>query len=737
MRALKWIVGGLLALVLVVFLVGYIYLAGMDFNSLKPEIARAVLEGTGRKLTMAGDIKLSISLSPALIVRDVSLANAPWGKRPQMISVHQAEVEVALWPLVTQSRLEVNRLILDKPDILLEIDKKGRSNLDMQPQKTAGKTAPKPKAKAEAGARAPAIKDAGGGKELSLSFREVLIKDGKLELDDRKGGKNINLSLEKLALKSEGPASEAKLELKGMIDGQKFEAEGEFQPAAVIFGRFDRPLRLKLAAEALGLKVKLKGKVKDLANFVNFEFDLRLASTGEAKWGGERLKEGFEFKAEVKDARPRVYRVSELELKAGKSRLKGKLTVDVSGDRPGIKANLKAATLDLTPFTAGGKGDKAKKDRKAKPVEKPETAAGRKAAKTAFKSERVFPRSKLDLAALRKADLDLKLKAERILTGKLDLEAFSLDMVLQNGKLELKPAKAKLAGGKLKLGLTLDASRPGPARAALDMDIAKLDLAKFFDGLKMERPLEGKLRSEVKVKGSGDSVAAIMAGLDGKLAAVVKDGRLHKKHLNLLGAELASGLTGAFGNLLKNKQYTDLECLVVGFAAQKGLAKTTAIAMQTSEMVMLGNGGINLKTEEIDLAFKPRPRKGVVGGVTLSLGELVKPFKLGGTLAHPGLVLDEKEVAKTLGKTILGVSTYGTAGLLLGLASVKGDVKELCKDASLAALEGKTYKPRYSEKTSTETDKAASGDQKKDSDTPARAIEKGVGGVLKGLLGED
>ena len=266
------------------------------------------------------------------------------------------------------------------------------------------------------------------------------------------------------------------------------------------------------------------------------------------------------------------------------------------------------------------------------------------------------------------------------------------------------------------------------------MKIDNLDLAKLFDELKAERPLEGKLKSETKLTGSGESVAAIMAGLDGKLAVLVKDGKLHQKNMNLLGAELASGLTGAFGNLLKNKQYTDLDCLVVGFMVKKGLADVTAIAMRTSEMDMLGNGRIDLRNETIDLAFKPKPRKGVAGtGVTLSLGELVKPFKLGGTLAHPGLVLDEKEVAKTLGKTILGVSTYGTAGLLLGLAASGGEIQELCQESARAALEGKTYKPRYSE---VEKDAAASGGQK-ESDNPAQAIEKGVGGVLKGLLGGD
>ena len=447
MRALKWIAGGLIALVLVIFLVGYIYLAGMDFNTMKPEIARAVEKGTGRKLTMAGDIKLNISLSPSLALEDISLANAPWGKRPQMLSVHKAEVEVDLWPLLTQSRLEVNRLILDKPDILLEIDKQGRSNLDMQPQKTAPgkKTVAKPKADSAGSA---AIKDAESGKELSLSFRKVLIKDGQLALDDRKDGKKFNLKLDKLALDSKGPSSEAGLELKGSVDGQKFEAKGEFEPAAVLFGKFDNPLKLKLAAEALGLKLKLKGKVKELAKFADFKFDVELSSTEDAKWGKEKLKDGFKFKAKFKDAKPKVYVLSGLELKAGGTELKGNLSADLSGKRPEVKAKLKAGTVDLRPFTGSKKDKESKPAQTAQTKSKDKKASVAKSAAKASGNDKVFPREKLDLAALRKADVELEFKAEKILSGKPELKDLGFNLSLQNGKMRLEKFKAKLAGGR-------------------------------------------------------------------------------------------------------------------------------------------------------------------------------------------------------------------------------------------------------------------------------------------------
>ena len=351
----------------------------------------------------------------------------------------------------------------------------------------------------------------------------------------------------------------------------------------------------------------------------------------------------------------------------------------------------------------------------------------------------MFPAKKLDLKPLRKFDLDLKFEAEKVITGKLALRDLSFDLVLQKGKLDLKPARAGLADGTLKMAFSLDASRPGKAGLALDMALDKVDLAKFFDEMKMSRPLGGPFgipnRAERlrRLGGRRHGRAGRPAGRGGKGRPAAQE--QHEPFGRGAGLRAGLGLRQSF-----EKQAVQPTWIVwvLGFAVNKGMAKSTAIAMQTSEMIMLGNGTIDLKTEGIDLAFKPRPRKGLADtGVTLSLGELVRPFKLGGTLASPGLVLDEKEVAKTLGKAILGVGTYGTAGLLFGLASTGGEIKELCRDAALAAKEGKPYKPRHGEKKTKEGGEAASGEQKKEAENPAQAIEKGVGGVLKGILGRD
>ena len=81
---IKWILTGLLALVVAVVVAGVAVLSTMEFEELRGVIEAEAEKATGRKLTIAGDIDLEISLSPAIAVEDVRFANAEWGSRPAM-----------------------------------------------------------------------------------------------------------------------------------------------------------------------------------------------------------------------------------------------------------------------------------------------------------------------------------------------------------------------------------------------------------------------------------------------------------------------------------------------------------------------------------------------------------------------------------------------------------------------------------------------------------------------------
>jgi AsmA protein len=96
-------------------------------NSLKPRIEAAATRALGRPLTLNGPIHIALSLVPALEAADLRLANPPGFSRPEMATLGRARAELALWPLL-RGRIEVARLVLVNPDVLLETNAQGQVN---------------------------------------------------------------------------------------------------------------------------------------------------------------------------------------------------------------------------------------------------------------------------------------------------------------------------------------------------------------------------------------------------------------------------------------------------------------------------------------------------------------------------------------------------------------------------------------------------------------------------------
>ncbi len=98
----------------------------LDAESLRPRLVAAVERATGRTFTV-GEMRLAISLVPTVELRDVALANAEGGSRPNMLTASRVQVQAALLPLLSRE-IRISRIELEDPDLLLEVDAQGRGN---------------------------------------------------------------------------------------------------------------------------------------------------------------------------------------------------------------------------------------------------------------------------------------------------------------------------------------------------------------------------------------------------------------------------------------------------------------------------------------------------------------------------------------------------------------------------------------------------------------------------------
>lgn len=757
-------------LIFLIIIAMFVILSRYNFNDLKPQIARVTKEATGRDLTLDGDIDLKIGLTPKLLVENVSFQNASWGSRQEMVKVRRVEVQVALLPLISK-KIEIKRLVLVEPDILIETDKAGRTNLEF-------KISEKDKA------LKPEIKEAEPSKiELpALIFEDLRIEKGQLKYKDARKNKTHTLKIDNLEAQATDPESPLTVHLKGDFNGIPFEMESTMG-ALTKLADPDKDWPLKLNAKAVDSTINLDGTIKDLSgprgfqlqfslvskDLANLEqltgkplplrgpFDLSahlmdpspnsykisnlkakttdmtltldgtiqdptgrrsfetrfslvgqdLANIGQVIGKPIPLKGPFNISARFIGPSPDIYKISDLKTMIGDNSLNGSLEANLSSKVPKLSASLSSQNLDLRPFFP------KKEDKKEKVVEKSKP-----------KREKVFPKDPLPIESLKSVDAEVKLRIERLLTPKLAANDLKLDMILKNGYLKLKPIKASIGGGTLD-GYADFKLKHKTLTMITALKVDQLDVSNMLQDLDIKDLLHGRMDVEVNMKGKGESVASLMAGLNGNTKIIMNNGRINNKYINLLGGNLASGVYRLANPVKEKTDYTEIKCFVSFFDIKNGLAKSTALVLSTDSMNVIGDGEINLDTEKLDFSLKPVPKKGIAG-VSLSLGELTKPFKLGGTLANPSLSIDPTQTAIAIGKAVGGVALFGPVGIAAALLGGKSDDENPCLTAIEKAQKGvKTTREKPPEEKGVVT-KTVDG---------AKEKIKGFGKKLKGLFG--
>jgi len=259
--SLKWILGIISFLIIASIVVVYIILSSYDFNKLKPVITQKVQDVTGRELRLGGDIKLDIGFTPALVMEDVSFQNAQWGSRPEMAKIKRFEVKVALIPLIGKN-IKIKRLIFIEPDVLIESDGAGRSNLDLtivteQEQDKSER------------------RDEEEGLQLvGLTFNHVRIDKGRLVYKNGKSGKNYTLMLDSLNAYASNDDSPVEIEIVGHYNNEPFAVNGNIGALAGFFDP-ERSWPLKLTARAADATAVIEGEFKDILNLKGLSISIK------------------------------------------------------------------------------------------------------------------------------------------------------------------------------------------------------------------------------------------------------------------------------------------------------------------------------------------------------------------------------------------------------------------------------------------------------------------------------
>ena len=427
-------------------------------------------------------------------------------------------------------------------------------------------------------------------------------------------------------------------------------------------------LDLSVGSDQL-VTVALKGTIKDLSALSGMDLEFMLRGDELAnfkKLGGPELpfKGAFNFAGQFMDPEPEIYRLPSINAHLGDNVINGWMELNMSKERPRVKAELSSEHLDLRPLLA--EDDK---------TEAPET----KTPSTGKQNDKVFSSEPFQLEGLKAIDAELKFRDKKVLFPNIAINDVHLDVLLDNGNLRVKPFKFIIGGGSANVQFELRQQDLPPTFELVHV-AEQLDLGAMLEELGYKRTLEGKLDTDIHLTGRGGSVAELMAGLQGDIYANTGEGRMESRYLDLLQRYLGSNILQLLNPFQSQERFSRVNCFVNHIDINDGLAELRLL-LDTEQTSILVAGDIDLKTELLDLGVKPTPKEGFSerggSGISFSLRQLSQPFRLGGTLASPSLALDPTRTAFTLGK-FAGALALGPAGIAAFFADVSVGREEPC-----------------------------------------------------------
>lgn len=693
MGRLKLILGGLVVLVIGVIIAGVAILKSTDFNQYKGEIAAQTKAATGRDLVIAGDLNLEISLSPKVRVDGVTLSNATWGSRPEMIKLKSFAAEMKLMPLLFGD-IHIVEVVLIEPDILLETDKSGKGNWVMGD----GKPAKAEEAKASSGTTSlPAV-------------NAVRIDKARFTYKDGVKGEKTSIVIDTMQATAKDMGDPLNLLFKGAFNDHVVELTGQLgSPEALMKGE---PLDINLALKAAGAAVTIAGKVAEpaagkglnLAITAKSDNIARVAEIAGAKIG----KVGpFELAATVSDG-DKSYKLGGLSAKIGGSDLSGDVMVSLADKTPYINVNLSSNLLDIKDVIPASDG------------KEPQAKAEPKKADKSAKPAKIFPSDTLPLDGLKAVNADVTYKAKKFIASDFALHDLSKEISLKGGQLNVKPGFS-MGGGTFGGAIALD-GRKLPTKLNINLTGDKLGLGNSLKETGVTDLIHGgATQLTVKLDASGKSVAELMASLNGKTLVNVGEGKIKSDKVNFLGGDL---VTGVLENILPSNnegEFTPFQCMVVNLDFSNGVTDyKKRIAVQTNAMNISSSGKIDLAKEVLDIGIKPEPRSDTVD-LGINAGGLASMVRLTGPLSSPGIGIDALETAKAAMGVASAIATGGVSLLVSGLAD-----KAMADSAPCATALG----------TKGTTKKSSSSSQP----APVKKQEKPsnpIGGLLNALGGNN
>ena len=576
------------------FLVLLAGLAALPFlisvEGFQRQIEARALKATGRQLHIKGGLHFTLLPQPSFIARDVTLANMPGGRASALVRVASMRLDAKLLPLFW-GRVEVTDVVLDHPEIALEVSRDGAANWMVARQSTG-----------EDGVRLP----------RNTTLGSITLHGGRVSYDNDKLGihRVVKDFAAHLALSDAG----APIDLRGNF---------EFSEQHFALKTHLTTLRSLTAGTPTRITFNLDGQP------LHISFDGTMARDGSAAgaatfstpslkalsaWAGRPITAGnglgaLSLKANVAVSGQR-YGLEQAHMTLDGMTMTGDMSADLGGKVPTVNGALAIDRLNLNLYLESGLQH-----------------GGTKYAPR----QDGWSKSPFSLAVLKLFDGRLKVDAGTVEIRKLKLGRAVFAVALNDGRANVQIAPAHLYGGNARADVQIDASHDMPTFAA------KLDLTAVATRTLMEQTigvdkLDATGSAVLNLSATGDSPDAVMHSLSGRGSLTLLHGRVYGIDLGGTARSIAAFLGGG----PSGQDLTEFDTFQASFTAHDGFLTTNDVVLSGPVVHATGTGTVDLGNRALDLRLNPRVS---IGGRS-DFADLAVPVTITGAWTHVAVKAD-------------------------------------------------------------------------------------------------
>ena len=596
LRWILYILGGLVATLLLIIILLSIIRIPIDLSSYKGPVESAASLALGRAVKVDDKIVITTSVRPIFSLEGLRISNPKDFEKGDFLKMKTAEIQVRLLPLLL-GKLQISKFSVKGLAVMLVENKTGAVNWSSQtPEKSKSEPPPPPE---------PSSKE----DQLALTSDSLVL--AKLVLEDILVDYRSPGQAEPLQFKIDEctgdmlPGRPFILSMKGKLVGEPYVTTIEIGSLQELVE--DNRSRMEIKTEIAKTQFDFGGSL-DLARALR-SIQLNAAVTGDSLDSLNGLLEldlpplkAYKAAAQLSLQRDRL-ELSNLILQVGKSKLTGKMTAESSGGKPQVAIELNSPLIQLDDFdlgdwspekdVAGQPGDGQDGDKKAEGAKPENEGLSTDQAVEELLSPKVLARY----------NVRMNVKAEKVISGNDELGSGVLTATLKDGSFALDPLRLNIPGGSFSLAATLKPDPKAP-QASVRAVMNKFDFGVLVRRANPKADMGGTINLDVDLKSSAYSFDKLLANgngyfdFSGRLENL-KAGVIDLWAVNVIAA-VASG---------KDKKPSEINCVLGRWTMKEGLLRPDVILIDTTKIRICGKGQVDFKKETIDLKMAPTPKK--------------------------------------------------------------------------------------------------------------------------------